>query len=79
MRYSRKISNYLKRITLFAPTHVMSLADPIAISVVISRMDCECSYEKEFTKLICMNPLMVLHLTVNHVDSCHSCVIDPLT
>ena len=53
---------------------MMSMADPIAIGVETIRIDSGCSLEKEFTELICMNPWMVLYLTVNQVDSCHGCV-----
>ena len=48
-------SNYPERIALSNPTHMMSMADPIAISVEILRIDSGCSLEKEFTKLIHMN------------------------
>ena len=58
---------------------MMSMADLIAIGVETLRIDSGCSLEKEFTELIRMNPLMVLYLTVNQVDSCHGCVSDPLT
>ena len=79
MGYSRRTSNYPKRIALLNPTHMMSMAYPIAIGVEILRIDSGCSLEKEFTKLIRMNPPMVLYLTVNQVDSCHACVCGPLT
>ena len=79
MGYSRKTSNYPERITLYNPSHMMSMADPIAIGVESLRIDSRCSLEKEFTKLIRMNPLMVLYLTINQVDSCHGCVCGPLT
>ena len=79
MRYSRRTSKYLERIALSNPTHMMSMADPIAIGVETLRIDSGCSLEKEFTELIRMNPLMVLYLTVNKVDSCHGCVCGPLT
>ena len=48
MGYSKKTSNYLKRIAFFDLTHVMSVADPMAISVETLRRDSECSLEKEF-------------------------------
>ena len=79
MGYSRRTSNYPERIALSNPSHMMSMADPIAISVETLRIDSGCSLEKEFTELICMKPLMVLYLTVNQVDSCHGCVCGPLT
>ena len=55
MGYSRRILNYLERIALSNPTHMMSMADPIAISVETLRIDSGCSLEKEFTELICIN------------------------
>ena len=79
MGYSRRTSNYLERIALSNPSHRMSMADPIAIGVETLRIDSGCSLEKEFTELIRMNPLMILYLTVNQVDSCHGCVCGPLT
>ena len=56
MGYLKGISNYLDRITLSDSTHIMSMTDNVATSVQILRIDSECSLEKEFTKLICMNP-----------------------
>ena len=56
MGYWRRTSNYPKRISLSVLTHMMSMADPIAISVKTLRIDSECSFEKEFTELIRMNP-----------------------
>ena len=55
MGYSRS-SNYPERIALPNPTHMMSMADPIALGVEILRIDSGCSLEKEFTELIHMNP-----------------------
>ena len=54
--YSRGTSNYLERISLSDPTHMMSMIDPVAIDVETQRIDSGCSLEKEFIKLICMNP-----------------------
>ena len=65
--------------TLYDPTHMMSMADHVAIGVETPRIDSGCSLEKEFTELICMNPLIVLCQIVNQVDSCHGCVRGPLT
>ena len=65
MGYSRRTSNYPKRIPLSNPSHMMSVADPIAIGVEILRIDSGCSLEKEFTELIRMNPSMILYLIVN--------------
>ena len=56
MRYSRRTLNYLERIALSDLSHMMSMADPIAISVETLRIDSGCSLEKEFTELIRMNP-----------------------
>ena len=55
-------SNYPERIALSNPTHMMSMADLIAIGVDTLRIDNRCSLEKEFTELIRMNPLMVIYL-----------------
>ena len=79
MGYSRRTSNYLERVILSNPTHMMSMTDFVAIGVEILRIDSGCSLEKEFIELIRMNPWMVLYLTVNQVDSCHGCVCGPLT
>ena len=56
MRYLIRTSNYLERITLSNPTHMMSMVDPIAISVETLRIDSRCALVKEFTELIHMNP-----------------------
>ena len=56
MGYSRRTSNYLKRIALFNLSHMMSMVDPIAIGVETLRIDSGCSLEKEFTELIRTNP-----------------------
>ena len=56
VRYSRRTSNYPERIILSDLTHMMSMADLMAISVETPRMDSRCSLEKEFTELIRMNP-----------------------
>ena len=56
MRYSRRTSNYAEIITLSNPSHMMSMADPIAIGVETLKIDSGCSLEKEFTELIRINP-----------------------
>ena len=56
MGYLRRTSNYPERIALSDLTHMMSLANPVAIGVETTRIDSRCSLEKEFTELICMNP-----------------------
>ena len=43
MRYSRRSSNYPKRIKLFDLTHMMSMADPMANGVEAPRIDSGCS------------------------------------
>ena len=65
MGYSRRTSNYPKRITSFNPTNMMSMADLVAIGVETLRIDSGCSLEKEFTELIRMNLLMVLYQNFN--------------
>ena len=55
MGYSRRTSNYLERIVLSNSTHMMSMADPIAIGVESLMIDSGCSLEKEFIELICVN------------------------
>ena len=56
MGYSIRTSNYLKRISLSDSTHMISMADFVVISIVISRINSRCSLEKEFTGLIYMDP-----------------------
>ena len=56
MGYLKRTSNYPERIALSNPTHMMKMADPIAINVETLRLYSGCSLEKEFTKLIYMNP-----------------------
>ena len=56
MGYSRRTLNYPERIALSDMTHMMSMADPMAISVETARIDSGRSLEKEFTELIRMNP-----------------------
>ena len=79
MGYSRRTSNYPRRISLFDKTHMMSMAEPVTINVETLMMDSGCSLEKKFIKLICINPSIVLYLIVNQVDLCHGCVCGPLT
>ena len=57
---SKGTSNYLERITLYDLTHMMSMTDPVAISVETLRIESGCSLEKEFIKFIRMNPCMVI-------------------
>ena len=48
------ISNYLERIVLSDPTHMMSMVDLVTIWAETLWLDSGCSFEKDFTKLICM-------------------------
>ena len=52
----RRKFNYPKRIVLYNPTHMMSMADPVAIGVETLRIDSGCSLEKDFIELIHFNP-----------------------
>ena len=56
MGYSRRTLNFPERIALSDLTHMMSMADLVAIGVETPRRDRGCSLEKEFTELIRMNP-----------------------
>ena len=56
MGYLRITSNYPERVALSNPTYMMSMANLVAIGVETLRIDSGCSWEKEFTELICMNP-----------------------
>ena len=51
MGYSRKTSNYPKRISLSNLTHMMSMVDHVAINVETPRIDSRCSLEKDFSEL----------------------------
>ena len=55
VRYLRGTSNYLERMTLFDPTHTMSMANPVAIGVESLKIDSGCSLKKEFIELIFLN------------------------
>ena len=74
VRCSKRISNYMERITLSNLTHMMSMANHMDISVEIPRIDSGCYLEKEFIKLIYMNPQRILYLNFNQIDLCHGCV-----
>ena len=79
MGYSRRKSNYLERITISHPTDMMRMADPVAIDLEIVTLDSGCFLEKEFTKLIRMNPWMILYQTINQVALCRGYVRGLLT
>ena len=49
-------SSYPERIAMCNPTHMLSMADLVAIGVKTLRIYSGWSVEKEFTKLIHMNP-----------------------
>ena len=78
MGYSRTL-NYREIITLSDSTHMMSMIDSVIIGVETLRVNSGCSLKKLFIKLIYMNLLMILYLTVSQIDSCHDCVSSPLT
>ena len=46
----------MERISLFDLTHMMSIANLVAIGVETLRIDSRCSLEKEFIELIYINP-----------------------
>ena len=56
MGYSRRTSNYPERIALSNLSHMMSMADPIAIGMETPRIDSGFSLEKKFSGLIRMIP-----------------------
>ena len=56
MGYSKETSNYMERVTLSYPNHMMSIVDPVAIGVETLKIDSACFLDKEFTELIHMKP-----------------------
>ena len=64
MRYLRRTPNYLERITLYDLTHMMSMANPVAISVETLKIDSGCSLEKEFTELRTKLSIKLIHVSV---------------
>ena len=56
VRYLRRTFYNLKRITLSDPTQMMSMGNRVTIGVTTPHIDDGCSFEKEFTELILMNP-----------------------
>ena len=60
----RRTSNYLERIVLSDLAHMVSIDDPMVVVARIPKIDSRL-LEKEFTKLIHMNPLMTLYLRFN--------------
>ena len=56
MGYSRRTSNYAKRISLSDSTHMMSMVDPLAISVETLKIDSRFSLDNDFIELTGRNP-----------------------
>ena len=54
--FLRKYYSVVKTTFVRKTTHLMSIADPIAIGVEIIRIDSGHSLEKEFIEWILMNP-----------------------
>ena len=74
MGYLTRTSKYPESISLCDLNHVMSMNNIMTIDAEMPQIDNGCSLDKEFTKLICMNPSMLLYQTNNQVDSCYSYV-----
>ena len=51
-------------------THMRGVVDLINISIATSKINSGCCLEKEFTKLIYMNPVIIFYIIVNQVTSC---------
>ena len=75
----KRISKDMKRITIYNITHMMSMVDYVVIGVETPRIDSRLSLAKEFIELICTNPLMLLHPSVNQVYSYQDYVCGPQT
>ena len=56
MGYSRRTSNYMKRVAVCDPAHMMRITDLVAIDVETPMINSGCSLEKELTELIHTNP-----------------------
>ena len=56
MGYSRGTLNYLERISLSDPTHMISMVDLVVINTETLHIDSRFSFEKDVTELSCMNP-----------------------
>ena len=56
MGYLRKTLNYLEGIIMSNITHMMSMADLVAIGMETPKIESGFSLEKDFTELIYMNP-----------------------
>ena len=71
--------NYPETIAHYDLTHMMNMIDHVTIGMKTLRIDSGCSSIKDFTELICINPWIVLYLTIYQVDSCYGCVYNHLT
>ena len=69
MRYSRRTSNYPKRITLFDSTRMMSMANRRVIDVETLRIDRGLSFKKEFTDLMSMVDLVAISVEILKINS----------
>ena len=58
---------------------MMSMVDSVTIGIETPMIDSGCSLDKEFTKLIRMNPWILFYQIVNQIDSCYGYVHGPLT
>ena len=58
---------------------MINMVDLIAIDVETLKIDSGYSLEKKFIELIYIDPLMVLYLTSDQVDSYHGYLYDLLT
>ena len=57
---------------------MMNASDLVAIGMTRPRIDSGFSLEKDFSEFKRINPLMILYLTINQIDSCHGCACAPL-
>ena len=48
--------NYHKRIVLSNLIYIMTMTNPMTIKVETTKIDSECSSNKEFTEFVCMKP-----------------------
>ena len=63
---------------MFDSTHMMIITNDVVISVEIPKVACGYYLKEEFTKLVCLNPLMLLYLTINYIDLFYSSLCGPL-
>ena len=60
---------------MFDFAYIMRIVNLVTICVETLVCDVGYSLEKAFNKLIHMHPLIVFYLTINQVDSCHTCIL----